>query len=59
VVVYLGFDYWKGRPRTLHCEDGERQTVDFRDLQLKYSGYKIALEVEVMKQAQASVRNRS
>ncbi len=47
-VVYLGLDYWKGRPRTIHCEDGDRQTVDFRDLQMKYSGNKISLEVEVM-----------
>ncbi|MEI9476544.1 MAG: hypothetical protein WCO26_08210 [Deltaproteobacteria bacterium] len=48
VVVYLVFDYWKGRPRTIHCEDGERQTIDYRDLQVKYSGNKISLEVEVM-----------
>jgi hypothetical protein len=48
VVVYLVFDYWKGRPRTIHCEDGERQTIDYRDLQVKYSGNKISLELEVM-----------
>jgi hypothetical protein len=47
-VAYLAYDYWKGRPRTIHCEDGERQTIDFRDLQLNYSGNKIFLEVEVI-----------
>lgn len=48
VVVYLSLDYWKNRPRTIHCDDGERQTIDYRDLQIKYSGNKISFEVEVM-----------
>ena len=48
VVVYLLLDYWKNRPRMIHCDDGERQTTDYRDLQIKYSGNRISLEVVVM-----------
>lgn len=48
VVVYLSLDYWKSRPRMIHCDDGERQTIDYRDLQIKYSGNKISLEVELI-----------
>jgi hypothetical protein len=46
-VLYLLLDYWKYRPRTIQCDDGERQAIDYRDLQLKYSANKISLEVEV------------
>jgi len=27
-VVSLSLDYWKNRPRIIHCDDGERQTAD-------------------------------
>ncbi len=47
-VVCLSLDYWKNRPRIIHCDDGERQTIDYRDLQINYSGNKISLEIEVM-----------
>jgi hypothetical protein len=47
-VFYLSIDYLKHRPRTIHCDDGQRETVDYRDLQLKYSSYNISLNVEVM-----------
>lgn len=47
-LLYLLIDYYKYRPRTIQCDDGERQSIDYRDLQLKYSANKISLEVEVM-----------
>ena len=47
-VVYLSIDYWKNRPRSINCDDGERQTIDYRDLQINYSGNKISLEIEVL-----------
>lgn len=49
VLVYLVMDFWKHRPRTIQCSDGERQTTDYRDLQLEYSSKKISLiEIELM-----------
>lgn len=47
-MAYLVYDYLKDHPHTISCEDGERQTVAFGDLQLKYSSNKISLEVQVM-----------
>lgn len=47
-VAYLALDYWKNRPRSIDCDDGERQTIDYRDLQIKYSGNKISIEIEVL-----------
>jgi hypothetical protein len=47
-VVYLSLYYWKNRPRSINCDDGERQTIDYRDFQINYSGNKISLEIEVM-----------
>ncbi len=48
VVLYLLLDFWKYRPRAIQCDDGERQAIDYRDIQLKYSENKISLNVEVM-----------
>jgi hypothetical protein len=48
-VFYLILDYWKHRTRTVQCDDGERQTIDFKELQIEYSSKKISLDIEVMK----------
>jgi hypothetical protein len=48
VTLYFLLDFWKYRPHTIQCDDGEHQTIDFRDIQLKYSANKISLEVEVI-----------
>lgn len=48
VSLYFLLDFWKYRPHTIQCADGERQTIDYRVIQLKYSANKISLEVEVM-----------
>jgi len=48
VTIYFLLDFWKYRPHTIRCDDGERQTIDYRDIQLKYSANKISLEVEVI-----------
>ena len=47
-IIYFSIDFWKNRPRIIHCDDGERQTIDYRDLQINYSGNKISLEIEVI-----------
>jgi len=45
---YVILDYWKGRSRIIHCDDGERRTIDYRDFQLRYSANKISLQVEIL-----------
>lgn len=48
VALYFLLDFWKYRPRTIKCDDGERQTIDYRDIQLQYSANNISLEMEVI-----------
>jgi hypothetical protein len=47
-VFYLILDYRKHRTRTVQCDDGERQTIDFKELQIEYSSKKISLDIEVI-----------
>jgi hypothetical protein len=47
-VFYLSIDYWKHRPRMIKCDGGEREAIDYREIQIKYSSNRISLGVEVM-----------
>jgi len=47
-IIYFSIDFWKNRPRIIHCDDGVRQTIDYKDLQINYSGDKILLEIEAV-----------
>lgn len=44
------------RPRTVHCDDGPRRTIDMRDFATKYSAYSIELEASVADKAKASAK---
>ncbi len=47
-VIYASLDYLKHRSLTINCNDGVRQTIDYKDIQLQYSSNKISLDIEIM-----------
>lgn len=56
-LIYLTFDYLKGRSRLIDCGSDKRYSIDIRQFETQNSAYSLELQVSVQDKAKVSAKS--